>query len=110
MLHHRLTLSQIARPASEVPLEWHLKGTEEGKVSFSTEAFSSLTVSFEKYARSFSGDTWPMPSQSGKLRKVSSAYPMTSVHWLIKRVCSEGYTFNGLLAAVGDEGASVARY
>ena len=79
-------------------------------MSFSTEAFSSLTASFENYARNFSGETWLMPSQSEKLGKVSSACPITSVHWLIKRICSEVYTFNGLLAAVGDEGASVARY
>ena len=82
------TLSQIARLASEVPREWHLKGTKEGQVSFSTEAFSSLTASFEKCASNFSGDTWLMPSQSEKLRKVSSAYLITSMHWPIKRVCA----------------------
>ena len=46
-------VSQIARAASEGPLEWHVKGTEEGQVSLSNEAFSSLTAGFETCAHNF---------------------------------------------------------
>ena len=45
-----------------------------------------------------------MPSQSEKLRKVNYASPITPMHWVIKRVCSEGHTLNG------DEGVSVAHF